>query len=360
MNLAKDLVEERSAITMEGKKKKKVERRPEIELPDDFDLSEEFAATFDLIENTEKNVYITGDAGTGKSTFLKYFMKSTNKNFVVLAPTGIAGINIGGQTIHSFFNFPPHFIQKSDVRKLSSSKKKLVNKLDILIIDEASMVRADLLDAIDYSLRLNLDKMNVPFGGKQIILVGDMAQLPPVVVPSLREIMDKMYQTPYFFSANVFNEAKVSYVELTKQYRQKDSCFIESLNKIRNNTVNGDDLRTWNQRVADGVLENNPAILTMTNEDAASINKDELEELDTEEYSFKAKIDGWFGRTCPTEKTLVLKKGAQVMMLTNCKHSWGNGTIAIVKELSEDSIQVLIDGEVHDVSKHTWKKKLKN
>ena len=338
------------------KNSKKTASNPNAGLPDDFELSQEFIDTFNLIEGTNKNIYLTGDAGTGKTTFLKYLVANTKKRVVVLAPTGVAALNVGGQTIHSFFGLPPTYIQKSDIRKLPLEKSQLVKALDVIIIDEASMVRADLMDAVDYALRWNLGKKDIPFGGVQLVLVGDVCQLPPVVDKDLQKIMAKEYKSPYFFDANVFDRAEVFYFEMTKQYRQTDFKLIELLNKIRTKNLTDADLAILNQRVTDAELDGS-VVLTMTNKDAAYINNGKLNELDYPEHHFEATISGRFydETSYPADKALRLKKGARVMMLRNDPgHRWVNGTMAVIEELTEDSVKVLVGGNVYDVSLCEW------
>jgi ATP-dependent DNA helicase PIF1 len=346
---------------VEKPKSNKADGNPNIKLPDDFELTQEFTDIFNLIENTNTNVYVTGDPGTGKSTFLKYFVKHTKKKAAILSSTGVGALNVGGQTIHSFFRFPPKYLQETDIVNMSTQKKKVLKKLDIIIIDEVSMVQANLMDAIDYALRLNLDRPDTPFGGVQIILIGDMCQLPPVVEYKNQPEADPMkYKTPYFFSARVFEETPVVYTELKRQYRHKDIRFVEILKKIRTKSVESEDLDALNQRVTRAVVEGNPIVLTMTNAVAGVINSEELEKLDTKAFSFEAKIDGCFynGRAYPTDEHLVLKKGAQVMMLRNDPdHRWVNGTIAIVENLTNDSVEVLIDGNVFTVETFVWEQK---
>lgn len=341
------------------KDSKKIARNLDTGLPADFELSQEFIDAFKLIEGTTKNIFLTGYAGTGKTTFLKYLVANTKKKTVVLAPTGVSALNAGGQTIHSFFGLPPTFIQKSDIRRLPHGKGLLVKALDAIIVDEASMVRADLMDAIDYALQLNRGKMGIPFGGVQLILVGDVCQLPPVVDKDLQKVMAKAYKSPYFFDANVFDKVEVFYVEMTKQYRQTDNKLVELLNKIRNKQLLDAELEILNQRVTDAELAGNPVVLTMTNKDAAYINDGKLNELDYPEYNFEASISGNFydESSYPVDRTLRLKKGAQVMLLRNDSgHRWVNGTMAVVDELTEDSVKIAVNGNIYDVPKCEWER----
>ena len=214
-----------------------------------IELNEEFKQALELMENSGKSVFITGRAGTGKSTLLTHFCKTTRKKVVVLAPTGVAALNVKGQTIHSFFKFRPN-ITPERVRKLRSSDegKNIYQKLDALVIDEISMVRADLLDCVDKFLRLNGPMENKPFGGIQMIFIGDLYQLSPVVTGSDKEIFNTLYKTPYFYGAHVFESFEMEFVELQKVYRQHDEKFIDLLNSVRNNTITEKGLALLKQR----------------------------------------------------------------------------------------------------------------
>src|SRR3989338_2239545 len=204
--------------------------------PKNIEINEHFKKAIDIIENTEKNVIITGRAGTGKSTLLDYFASHTMKDVVVLAPTGVAAVNIQGQTIHSFFGFKPG-ITVSEVKKIYGHKGELYRAIDAIIIDEISMVRADLLDCMDKFLRLNGKNKKQPFGGVQIIFIGDLYQLPPVVRGEEKKIFKTHYKSPYFFDAHAFNNFNMEFIELEKVYRQTDMRFIRLLNAIRNKSI---------------------------------------------------------------------------------------------------------------------------
>lgn len=330
-----------------------------LSLPDDFVLSDEFIAGFDAIENTGKNLYITGEAGTGKTTLLKYFRQNTKKKYVVLAPTGIAAINSHGQTIHSFFRFPPKFIQKEFIRKIGNAGPTF-DSLELLIVDEASMLRADLMDGIDHALRVNKRQPSRPFGGVQVVLFGDLFQLPPIVNRDIADIYAPMYPTPYFFSAKVFQEVAFHRLSLRKIYRQKDREFKNLLNKIRNRSVTIDEMKILNSRVNPGLCETaqDCITLTTTNAVANALNENRLKKLRGKEFAYHATIEGEFDeKSWPTGTELRLKKGAQVLMIRNdTEKRWVNGSIGEVVGLEEDLIEVRIGQKVHAVEPVSWEK----
>jgi len=206
-----------------------------------IEINDQFKKTLNLLENTQKNALITGRAGTGKSTLLDYFVNHTKKGVVVLAPTGVAAVNVKGQTIHSFFGFKPG-ITVDKVKRVYGPNSELYKAIDIIIIDEVSMVRADLLDCVDKFLRLNGKNKSKSFGGTQMAFIGDLYQLPPVVKGKEREVFRTHYSSPYFFDAHAFKNFKVEFVELEKVYRQTDEKFINLLNAIRNKSVTDSDL----------------------------------------------------------------------------------------------------------------------
>ncbi len=201
-----------------------------------IDLNEGFRRALKVMAETDKNVFITGKAGTGKSTLLEYFRSVTSKKIVVLAPTGVAALNVRGETIHSFFGFKPN-VTLANIKKLAPKEGRIFREIDTIVIDEISMVRADLLDCIDRFLRLNGRNGSLPFGGTQMVFIGDLYQLPPVVTNREKRIFTEHYPSPYFFDAHVFKELNLEFIELEKVYRQKDERFIELLNQIRNNTI---------------------------------------------------------------------------------------------------------------------------
>ena len=328
-------------------------------LPAYLDINDEFKSTFDLMEYTKECLFITGKAGTGKSTLLKYFKANTGKKIIVLAPTGVAAINVGGQTIHSFFRFPPKIIQKDTIKRLRD--KSLLKNIDMVIIDEVSMVRSDLMDGIDYALRLTRGKMKVPFGGIQMVFFGDLFQLSPVVENEAKQLLEERYSSPYFFSAEVFDDCHIRAVELSTIYRQKDASFMELLNRVRNKEHVEEDLDTLNKRVckdATASKKDTTVILTTTNILANTINQDRLSKLSGKEMMYEARVFGKFDEsTYPTNVFLKLKKGAQVILLKNDPDKrWVNGTLAKVIALSKDSIVVDINGFSYDVPAVKWQK----
>lgn len=319
----------------------------------------------DLMENTYKNLLITGKAGTGKSTLLTYFRMHTKKNIVVLAPTGVAALNIQGQTIHSFFRFK-HSVTRQSIRRINVSKqtKNMYKKLDAVVIDEISMVRADLLDCVDLFLQLNGKNPTRPFGGVQMIFIGDFYQLPPVVTAQEREIFLTHYKSPYFFGGHFFKDFKMDFVELDKIFRQQDVRFIHLLNAIRNATVTKEDMEILNQRV---LSERSTAdlqgyvCLTPTNKQANNINMAHLDALKGEPLIFHARIEGTFGREYyPTQETLALKSGAQIMMVNNNPDGhWLNGTMGKVLDIKKKDARTRViicleDGKEVEVEPHTW------
>ncbi len=328
-------------------------------LPAHLDINDEFKSAFDLMEYTKECLFITGKAGTGKSTLLKYFKANTGKKIIVLAPTGVAAINVGGQTIHSFFRLPPKIIQKDTIKRLRD--KSLIKNLDMVIIDEVSMVRSDLMDGIDYALRLNRGKMKTPFGGVQMVFFGDLFQLSPVVENEARQLLEERYLSPYFFSAKVFDDCHIRAIELSTIYRQKDTSFMELLNRVRNKEHTKEDLDTLNKRVREDATvskKDSTVILTTTNILANTINQDRLSKLSGKEITYEAKAFGKFEEsTYPTDASLKLKKGAQVILLKNDPDKrWVNGTLAKVIALSKDSIVVDINGLTYDVPVVKWQK----
>ena len=326
-------------------------------IQDKIEFKDEFKNIFNQMEYSDKNIFITGNAGTGKTTLLEYFRLNSKKNFVILASTGISAIKAKGKTIHSFFLFPPRILINEKVKRLRS---KIINKIDTILIDECSMIRCDVLDAIDKSLRLNRNSEK-SFGGVQIILLGDVHQLPPVIRENEQDIFDNFYPNGhYFFNANCYSESNIQLYELTKIYRQKDGKFIKILNKIRTGNVTNIDLLPLNNTVTfqDSNLPSETIILSPTNRKVDSINSFNLQNINSEVFSYQSKETGDF-KERPADEILKLKVGAQVMLIKNDTKSpkrWVNGSIGTVTELSTNSIHLKIKNKVHKIIQDTWEK----
>lgn len=340
-----------------------------------FDLAEEF------VRQTSRPIFLTGKAGTGKTTFLKHIKETTTKATVIVAPTGVAAIHAGGTTIHSFFQLPfspfipeirkgakrlPDIVDNHSLLKnlkVEAEKRSLFRALELLIIDEVSMVRCDILDAIDTILRHFRRKPFVPFGGVQVLFIGDLFQLPPVVPNDQWEILKQYYEGPFFFHAKVLEQSRPLYLELKKIYRQTDERFITILNNIRNNDVEEEDLLTLNERYLPGFeppLDENFITLTTHNHKADTINADALARLPTPLFCFEGEITGDFPeRNFPTDKFLNLKEGAQVMFIKNDTERvkrYYNGKIGTIKRIADDQIVVVFPNEITElvVGKDTW------
>ncbi|MCD6450661.1 MAG: AAA family ATPase [Thermotogaceae bacterium] len=331
----------------------------------DIRITEEFKKALHLMENTKKNILITGRAGTGKSTLLDYFRNNTKKKVVILAPTGVAAVNVKGQTIHSFFGFGPD-ITVDKVEKIVKEFPNIYTEIDAIIIDEISMVRADLLDAIDKFLKINTSKRRPkkkPFGGKQMIFFGDLYQLPPVATRMEKDVINQLYESPYFFSANVMKETDLEIVELTEVFRQKDIEFIELLDAIRHGENSPEILEKLNERY---IPDFEPPegefyiYLTSTNKKAREINERKLQELPGELFRIQGRVSGEFDSgSLPTDINLNIKIGAQVMLLNNDSLGrWINGTIGEVVDIDnyDESIYVELEtGEIVEVKPFEWK-----
>lgn len=334
----------------------------------------EFQDALNLIQYTRQSVFLTGKAGTGKSTFLKYICQNTRKKHVVLAPTGIAAINAGGSTMHSFFKLPFYPLLADDPNmslqrgrihdffKYAKPHRKLLEQIELVIIDEISMVRADIIDAIDRILRVYSHNLREPFGGKQILLVGDVFQLEPVVKSDEREIINRFYPTPYFFSAKVFSEIDLVSIELKKVYRQTDKVFVNVLDHIRTNTAGAADLQLLNTRYGTSIQhsEEDMYITLATRRDNVDfINDKKLTELPGDPIVFHGEITGEFPESSlPTQKDLILKPGAQIIFIKNdYERRWVNGTIGTVSGIDEEGTIYVItdDGKECDVKKDSWR-----
>lgn len=315
---------------------------------------------YELIANTNSSFFLTGRAGTGKTTFLRKVQQMVNKQFITLAPTGVAAILAGGDTIHSFFGLPMDVCMPGTLGKMNETHIQALIHADTIIIDEVSMVRCDIVDAIDYTMRKTL-RSSLPFGGKQIIFVGDMFQLPPVVRQGAEhELMSDLYHTAefFFYKADVIKRMRLVKIEFQKVYRQEDEAFLHILENVRLNKATPENLMHLNERVGQPTKEDGMVItLTSVNKTADSINQQRLAEIDAEEYTYEGTIQGKFeDKRFPVDLTLKLKVGAQVMFTRNDQQRrWANGTIGTVSKLSKDEIEVTTDGgSTYVVPNCTW------
>ena len=327
--------------------------------PQGVEPTAEYLAAHAFLKESEGNLFVTGRAGTGKSTLLTALKDLIAEEMVVLAPTGLAAVNVGGQTIHSFFGFPPRLIRPDDIRR--SRNGRLMRRLKFLVIDEVSMVRSDLMWAIDQSLRVNRGRPREAFGGVRLALFGDLHQLPPVVNDAeVAEHLESAYGGPFFFSVAALSEgAGTSLIELAQVFRQKDEALLAVLNKIREGEADEDDLALLNERVhaIRSLAEGEPyVILTPTNAAAGRINLAYLDALSGAPRPYQAATTGEFSASAqPTEQTLMLKAGAKVMLLRNDPdRRWVNGTIARVSRLEEKRVWVEVGGEEHEIEQASW------
>jgi hypothetical protein len=335
------------------------------------DENPELKLAYGFLQDTGENVFLTGKAGTGKTTFLHNFKKSSPKRTIVLAPTGVAAINAGGVTIHSFFQLPfgPQIpgakreagASAGNYHKLSRDKLNIIKSMDLLIIDEISMVRADLLDGVDQVLRKFRDH-NKPFGGVQLLLIGDIHQLAPVVKDDEWEILRSYYETPYFFGSKALKQSNYITIELKRVYRQSDQDFINILNKIRDSEADSSVLGLLNKRYCGGfsVDSDGAIILTTHNFQAQKINEQKMKQLSTKPVIFTARIEGEFPEySYPADNHLTLKVGAQVMFIKNdssAEKRYFNGKIGVVQSIEDDVVKVVCQGEKSaiDVETETW------
>ena len=343
------------------------------------DQNKIFKLAYGFVNDTNSHIYLTGKAGTGKTTFLRYVKMNCEKNLVVVAPTGVAAINAGGVTMHSFFQLPfnpyiPHaqtgfgmnanVVDKNTLLnniRFNSQKRKLLEELQLLIIDEVSMLRADMLDAIDTILR-SFRRNQRPFGGVQMLFIGDLYQLPPVVTDNDKDLFDQHYTSPFFFHAKVFEQTKPLFVELKKIYRQTEETFIDLLNKVRHNRLEYDDFELLNERYKPNFKGEANQYITLTSHNfkADKINELELNVLNARIHEFKGEIKNDFGeKQLPTEMILRLKEGAQVMFIKNDsspEKKYYNGKIVIIHKINNDEITVKFPdkGELLVLEKETW------
>lgn len=332
----------------------------------------EFQDIWKLISYTRQSVFMTGKAGTGKSTFLRHIVENTKKRTVVLAPTGIAAVNAGGVTLHSFFHLPFKPLLPDDpelqIRNLrqrlkhTAEQQKLIRELELIVIDEVSMVRADIIDFIDKVLRLYSGRFREPFGGKQMLLVGDIFQLEPVVTSDMRDIFRDLYPNLYFFSAKVFRDFALVPIELRKVYRQSDSLFIGMLDRMRLGAVSAEDIAMLNSRVdPEASSPERQKEFTMTlapkRDTVDAINTSRLGRLKRKLHTFHGEIrDKFPENSLPVPLVLELKVGAQVVFVRNDPEKrWVNGTIGKIHSISENSLEVeLENGQIHTITREVW------
>ena len=317
-----------------------------------IEITDEYKKVLECIDNKITPVYVSGKAGVGKSTLIKH-IKNTYKNVVITAPTGIAALNVNGATIHSFFNIPPRYITIHEKRNLQP--KDVIYATEILIIDEISMVNANLLDTIEYVLRLS-KRNKLPFGGIPVIMFGDLYQLPPVVTDETRKLFEREYETPFFFSANCLKKTPLTTIELTKVFRQKDETFVKILNNIRT----GHDIENTIQLINSNVeittkYDKNSIVLTTTNDKCTKINNYELNKIDGDENMYFGKIDGNFPlSSLPCDSMIDLKVGAKVMCVKNLENAV-NGTIGTVVYMNDKTVNIrTLDGSGVTLNYVTW------
>ena len=322
-----------------------------------MEQNEELIHAWDFVEHTGRSIFLTGKAGTGKTTFLKAVVEQSSKRSIVVAPTGVAAINAGGMTIHSFFQLPfSPFVPGAKIESkfdFGKEKRKIIASLDLLIIDEISMVRSDLLDAIDSVLRRFRDRYK-PFGGLQLLMIGDLQQLTPVVTPEDERMLRPYYDTPYFFGSKALAQIAYVTIQLEKVYRQQDATFLTLLNHIREGQPTADDLTLLNSRYKPVFLpkpEEGYIRLTTHNQMANNYNESELRKLPSRAYTYRAKIEGTFpDYSYPTAETLVLKEGAQVMFVKNDPSGrYYNGRIGHVTLAEDNRLEVYCPGDANAI-----------
>ncbi len=333
----------------------------------------EFIKAWELLKHTKQSIFLTGKAGTGKSTFLRYITSHTHKKYVVLAPTGIAAVNAGGVTLHSFFRIPfkpivpgdPDFANDRIKQRMKypGNLVKLIREVELIVIDEISMVRADIIDFVDLLLRTYSGNQREPFGGKQLLFVGDVFQLEPVLTSDMRDILRKFYRDTFFFSARVFERINLVPIELRKVYRQAENDFVELLDRIRMGTVTRSDLAKLNSRCIHPTLlnERNDETPTMTlasrRDMVDHINEVRLNAIDKPLFTFTGQIKGDFPEnSLPTDLELSLKEGAQIVFIKNSPDRlWVNGTIGTVTALTKDLLEIQLEnGDIHEVEPEKW------
>ena len=324
-----------------------------------MEQNQELRTAWDFVEHTGRSIFLTGKAGTGKTTFLKTVVERSSKRCIVVAPTGVAAINAGGMTIHSFFQLPfSPFVPNAQIKSkfdFGKEKRKIISSLDLLIIDEISMVRSDLLDAVDSVLRRFRDRYK-PFGGVQLLMIGDLQQLTPVVTSEDERMLSPYYDTPYFFGSKALAQTDYVTIQLEKVYRQQDNIFLTLLNHIREGKPSAEDIQLLNGRYQPAFIprpEEGYIRLTTHNQMANHYNESELQKLPGHSYTYRAKIDGTFPEySYPTAETLTLKEGAQVMFVKNDpsgNHLYYNGRIGHVTYADDNRLEVFCPGDAEAI-----------
>ena len=333
-----------------------------------LDITEEFKKALNILENTNDSIFITGRAGTGKSTLLREFTRKTKKNFVVIAPTGIAALNVGGQTIHSFFRFKPG---KLEIEKLKMDyRKDLFEGIDTLIIDEVSMVRSDMMHGIDTALRMNRNRPTEPFGGVQMVFIGDLYQLPPVMRRDEQDYIIRTYGGEQFYDAPVFKDYGYHFIELTQIFRQSEDevVFKQLLEHIRINSISDEDMQLLNSRHKSKVsIPETATFLTSMRRTASNINQKKLDQLNSKEHILTGELSRKYAKLAeqgedqlenklPAPYKLKLREGAQVMMLKNDPgFRWVNGSVGKITKIDDQEIYVDINGTEHLVEPESWR-----
>jgi len=333
-----------------------------------IERNELFDLAYRFVTETGENIFLTGKAGTGKTTFLKYLKENCTKTIIVAAPTGVAAINAGGVTLHSLFQLPFHPFLPTTAHKQellakirhNKQRQELLRRMELLVIDEISMVRCDVMDAIDTILKHVRRNHHLPFGGVQVLCIGDLHQLSPVAQNHEWKILSEYYESPFFFDSHAVKEQMPLLIELNKIYRQKEESFVELLNKVRNNNMNEQDFKDLHDRFIPGFRPSNDEgyiTLTSHNNQADLINHRELQRLNASAFTYQAVIENDFSEHLyPAEAELVLKEGAQVMFLKNdsVQKRYFNGKIGTVRSLEKEKVTVDCDGVLIEVSKETW------
>jgi ribonuclease D len=346
-----------------------------FETMNSIEINPQFKQVLNFVNQTNQSVFLTGKAGTGKTTLLKYIKQNTYKQMAVIAPTGVAAINAGGSTIHSFFQFAfapflPFFKDNGQydfvkmnnpTLKYNAQRRNILKQLELLVIDEISMVRSDLLDQIDYTLRIVRKKWELPFGGVQLLFIGDMHQLPPVVQKEEWKLLEQNYISPYFFDSYVIQRYSPIYIELEKIYRQTDQTFVNLLNQVRNNQLDENGLTQLNARFKSNISQSEyqqSITLTTHNRKADEINERNLQNLKSPAFKYQASVEGTFSdRNYPVDENLVLKVGTRVMFLkNNNEKNYYNGKIGVISFLSKEIIKVKCDEDKSEieVGKENW------